>query len=70
MLDAAKAIHPAKILAYSPPKQMQIIHIADLQYRLSGASFTLLAQRVVIQFKSPLLGILMFENLLASPDCG
>ena len=67
MLDAAKA-NPSqpKILTYSLTQAVADYHIADLHYRLSGASFTLIAPTGLYSVQSPLLGHFNVENLLAS----
>jgi UDP-N-acetylmuramoyl-L-alanyl-D-glutamate--2,6-diaminopimelate ligase len=67
MLDAAKA-NPSqpKILTYSLTQKTADYHIADLQYRLSGASFTLISPTGAYAVHSPLLGHFNVENLLAS----
>ncbi|MFI8033921.1 UDP-N-acetylmuramoyl-L-alanyl-D-glutamate--2,6-diaminopimelate ligase [Acinetobacter sp. ABJ_C3_5] len=67
MLDAAKA-NPSqpKILTYSLTQKTADYHIADLQYRLSGASFTLISPTGTYVVHSPLLGHFNVENLLAS----
>lgn len=67
MLNAAKA-NPAqpKILTYSLTQTTADYYIADLQYRLSGASFTLIAPTGHYVVQSPLLGQFNVENLLAS----
>lgn len=67
MLDAAKA-NPSqpKILTYSLTQKTADYHIADLQYRLSGASFTLISPAGAYAVHSPLLGHFNVENLLAS----
>jgi UDP-N-acetylmuramoyl-L-alanyl-D-glutamate--2,6-diaminopimelate ligase len=67
MLDAAKA-NPSqpKILTYSLTQTNADYHIADLQYRLSGASFTLVSPAGRYTVQSPLLGHFNVENLLAS----
>lgn len=67
MLDAAKA-NPSqpKILTYSLTQTNAGYHIADLQYRLSGASFTLISPAGRYTVQSPLLGHFNVENLLAS----
>lgn len=67
MIDAAKA-NPAqpKILTYSLTQTTADYYIADLQYRLSGASFTLTSPTGRYTVQSPLLGHFNVENLLAS----
>ncbi|MDR2063052.1 MAG: UDP-N-acetylmuramoyl-L-alanyl-D-glutamate--2,6-diaminopimelate ligase, partial [Acinetobacter sp.] len=67
MLDAAKA-NPSQpqILTYSLTQTSADYHIADLQYRLSGASFTLISPTGAYAVHSPLLGHFNVENLLAS----
>ncbi|QER38410.1 UDP-N-acetylmuramoyl-L-alanyl-D-glutamate--2,6-diaminopimelate ligase [Acinetobacter suaedae] len=67
MLDAAKA-NPSrpKILTYSLTQAMADYYIGDLEYRLSGANFTLLAPTGSYSVQSPLLGHFNVENLLAS----
>ena len=57
MLNAAKA-NPAqpKILTYSLTQATADYHIADLQYRLSGASFSLISPTSSYSVQSPLLG--------------
>ncbi|ENW94018.1 UDP-N-acetylmuramoyl-L-alanyl-D-glutamate--2,6-diaminopimelate ligase [Acinetobacter dispersus] len=67
MLEAAKA-NPAqpKILTYSLTQTTADYYIADLQYRLSGASFTFIAPTGHYVVQSPLLGQFNVENLLAS----
>ena len=66
MLDAAKA-NPSqpKILTYSLTQTTADYHIADLQYCLSGASFTLISPTDSYSAQSPLLGQFNVENLLA-----
>lgn len=67
MLDAARA-NPSQpeILTYSLTQKTADYHIDDLQYRLSGASFTLMAPNGQYPVQSPLLGHFNVENLLAS----
>ncbi|ENX18203.1 hypothetical protein F895_00279 [Acinetobacter sp. CIP 64.2] len=67
MLAAARA-NPAqpKILTYSLTQATADYHIADLQYRLSGASFSLISPSGSYVVQSPLLGQFNVENLLAS----
>lgn len=67
MLDAAKA-NPSqpKILTYSLTQATADYHIDALEYRLSGANFTLLAPTGSYAVHSPLLGHFNVENLLAS----
>ena len=67
MLNAAQA-NPSqpKILTYSLTQTTADYHIADLQYRLSGASFTLISPTGAHPVQSPLLGQFNVENLLAS----
>ncbi|GAB01324.1 MULTISPECIES: UDP-N-acetylmuramoyl-L-alanyl-D-glutamate--2,6-diaminopimelate ligase [Acinetobacter] len=67
MLDAAKT-NPSqpKILTYSLTQASADYHIADLQYRLSGASFSLISPTGCYAVQSPLLGHFNVENLLAS----
>ena len=67
MLTAAKE-NPSqpKVLTYSLTQTTADYHIADLQYRLSGASFTLISPTGSYAVQSPLLGHFNVENLLAS----
>lgn len=67
MLDAAKT-NPSQpqILTYSLTQATADYHITDLQYRLSGASFTLISPTGSYVVDSPLLGHFNVENLLAS----
>ncbi|MBP9786959.1 MAG: UDP-N-acetylmuramoyl-L-alanyl-D-glutamate--2,6-diaminopimelate ligase [Acinetobacter sp.] len=67
MLTAAKE-NPSqpKVLTYSLTQMTADYHIADLQYRLSGASFTLISPTGSYAVQSPLLGHFNVENLLAS----
>ncbi|MEG2128286.1 MAG: UDP-N-acetylmuramoyl-L-alanyl-D-glutamate--2,6-diaminopimelate ligase [Acinetobacter sp.] len=67
MLTAAKE-NPSqpKVLTYSLTQTTADYHIADLQYRLSGASFTLMSPTGSYAVQSPLLGHFNVENLLAS----
>ena len=67
MLDAAKS-NPSqpKILTYSLTQNTADYSIADLQYRLSGASFNLVSPSGIYAVQSPLLGHFNVENLLAS----
>ncbi len=67
MLEAAKAnLAQPKILTYSLTQSTADYHIADLQYRLSGASFSLISPTGTYPVQSPLLGQFNVENLLAS----
>lgn len=67
MLNAAQT-NPSqpKILTYSLTQTTADYYIADLQYRLSGASFTLISPTGSYAVQSPLLGHFNVENLLAS----
>ena len=67
MLAAAKE-NPSKpkVLTYSLTQTSADYYIDHLQYRLSGASFTLISPTGRFAVQSPLLGHFNVENLLAS----
>lgn len=66
MLNAAKAnLHQPKILTYSLTKAADY-QVTDIQYSISGATFTLVTAMGTFTVSSPLLGHFNIENLVAS----